>query len=129
MRVWSRRVNLAIVGATAGWLISSTWAGQMAAQAGPAASPARPQTSSTAQTSEQAFKNVQVLKGIPVDDFMGTMGIMSAPTGFDCSECHSGAGTDQVDWAVDTPRKRTARRMVEMTSALNPVRTSAADRW
>ena len=80
----------------------------------------RPQTASaTAQTSEQAFKNVQVLKGIPVDDFMGTMGIMSAATGFDCSECHTGAGTDQVDWAVDTPRKRTARKMVEMVAALN----------
>ena len=92
----------------------------MAAQAGTAASRARPQTASaTAQTSEQAFKNVQVLKGIPVDDFMGTMGIMSAATGFDCSECHTGAGTDQVDWAVDTPRKRTARKMVEMVAALN----------
>ena len=94
---------------------------------GPAASRTRPQTSSaTAQTSEQAFKNVQVLKGIPVDDFMGTMGIMSAATGFDCSECHTGAGTDQVDWAVDTPRKRTARKMVEMVAALN--RTSFGGR-
>ena len=30
------------------------------------------------QTSEQAFKNIQVLKGIPVDEFMGTMGLFSA---------------------------------------------------
>ena len=28
--------------------------------------------------SDQVFKNVRVLKGIPVDDFMGTMGIMCA---------------------------------------------------
>ena len=28
---------------------------------------------------EQVFKNVQVLRGIPVDDFLGTMGIMVAP--------------------------------------------------
>ena len=68
---------------------------------------------------EDVFKNVQVLKGIPVDDFMGTMGIMSAALGFCCSECHTGAGTDLVNWEIDTPRKRTARRMVEMVSAIN----------
>src|SRR5438046_8114547 len=71
------------------------------------------------QTSEQAFKNIRVLKGIPVDDFMGTMGIMSAALGFDCSECHSGAGTEKVDWAADTPRKLIARRMVLMMTAIN----------
>src|SRR3979411_1046925 len=75
---------------------------------------AAPQAASGAgqQMAEQAFKNIQVLKGIPVDDFMGTMGIMSAALGFDCSECHTGAGTDRVDWAADTQRKVIARRMV-----------------
>ncbi len=68
---------------------------------------------------EQVFKNVQVLKGIPVDDFMQTMGIMAAALQFDCSDCHEGAGTDRVNWAADTPRKRTARAMVLMVSNLN----------
>src|SRR5947199_6555278 len=68
---------------------------------------------------EQAFKNIQALKGISVDDFMGTMGIMSGSLGFDCSECHDSAGTDKVDWAADTPRKVTARRMVNMVTAIN----------
>jgi photosynthetic reaction center cytochrome c subunit len=68
---------------------------------------------------EQAFKNIQALKGIPVDDFMGTMGIMSGSLGFDCSECHDSAGTDKVNWAADTPRKVTARRMVNMVTAIN----------
>jgi len=45
--------------------------------AGVAAPQATPQK---AQMAEDVFKNIQVLKGIPVDDFMGTMGIMSAPT-------------------------------------------------
>ncbi len=45
--------------------------------------------------SDQVFKNVQVLKGIPVDDFLDTMGIMSAALGFDCVECHVNAGTDR----------------------------------
>jgi photosynthetic reaction center cytochrome c subunit len=71
------------------------------------------------QTSEQAFKNIRVLKGIPVDDFLGTMGIMSAALGLDCSECHTGAGTEKVDWAADTPRKVMARNMVLMMTAIN----------
>ncbi|HKD08261.1 MAG TPA: photosynthetic reaction center cytochrome c subunit family protein [Bryobacteraceae bacterium] len=69
--------------------------------------------------SEQVFKNIQVLKGIPVDDFMGTMGIMCAALGFDCSDCHAGAGTVKVDWAADTPKKIRARGMVSMMAAIN----------
>ena len=69
--------------------------------------------------SENVFKNVQALKGIPVDDFLETMGLMAAALQFDCSDCHVGAGTDKVDWAADTPRKRTARRMVNMVAAIN----------
>jgi photosynthetic reaction center cytochrome c subunit len=126
MTVWPRRVSVVFGGATFVWLTSVAWAGHLAAQAGAVPPQPAPPKSATAQTSEQAFKNIQVLKGIPVDDFMGTMGIMSAATGLDCSECHTGAGTDAVDWAADTPRKRTARRMVEMTSALN--RTSFSGR-
>jgi len=68
---------------------------------------------------DDVFKNVQALKGIAVDDFMLTMGIMSAAVGSDCVGCHPSAGTDHVDWALDTPRKRTARRMVQMVAALN----------
>src|SRR6266550_7759156 len=120
MRVWSSRVGIASAGAAVVCLIGFARAGEMAAQAGQVAPQTRPQASSaTALTSEQAFKNIQVLKGIPVDDFMGTMGIMSAATGFDCAECHKGAGTEKVDWAFDTPLKRTARRMVEMVATLN----------
>jgi hypothetical protein len=68
---------------------------------------------------EDVFKNVQALRGIGVDDFMQTMGIMSAALGSDCVGCHPSAGTDQVDWAFDTPRKRVARRMVDMVATIN----------
>ena len=79
------------------------------------------QTGGTAQPqmAENVFKNIQVLKGIPVDDFMDTMGIMSAALGFDCAECHMGAGTDTVKWEADTDKKRTARRMTLMVAAIN----------
>ena len=83
------------------------------APAGQAASTAAP------LVAEQAFKNIQALKGISAADFMGTMGIMTAALGFDCSECHVAAGTDKVDWAADTPRKIIARRMVNMVTAIN----------
>jgi len=69
--------------------------------------------------SEKAFKNVTALTGIPVDEFMDTMGLFSAALSFCCAECHTGAGTDTVKWELDTPRKRTARRMVEMMKAIN----------
>ena len=69
--------------------------------------------------SDQAFKNVQVLKGIPLDDFMGTMGVMSGSLSFDCSDCHQGAGTDTVNWALDTQRKVVARKMVTMVARIN----------
>ena len=80
----------------------------------------RPGRAATARVMvEDVFKNVQALKGIGVDDFMLTMGIMSAAVGSDCVGCHPSAGTTDVDWALDTPRKRTARRMVQMVQAIN----------
>jgi hypothetical protein len=71
------------------------------------------------QTADQVFKNVQALKGTTVDEFLGTMGIMCAALGFDCADCHVGAGTVKVDWAADTPRKVTARKMVRMVQTIN----------
>lgn len=38
---------------------------------------------------EDVFKNVQVLKGIPVTEFMGTMGFFSASLGYNCTNCHT----------------------------------------
>src|SRR3989449_871938 len=36
---------------------------------------------------EEVFKNVRVLRGIPVDEFMGTMGVFSAALGWSCEDC------------------------------------------
>src|SRR3954453_5501595 len=77
------------------------------------------QPATAKKTSDTVFKNIQVMKGVPVDDFMGTMGIMCAALGFDCSDCHEGAGTEKVDWAADTPKKIRARGMVRMMTAIN----------
>ena len=71
------------------------------------------------QLSESAFKNVTVLKGIPVDEFMGTMGLFAAALSFCCKDCHTGAGTSNPKWEDDPPRKVTARRMIQMVKNLN----------
>jgi hypothetical protein len=94
---------------------SSAIAVLRAAQAAPAAQAQAGQP----QLAENAFKNIQALRGLSVDDFMLTMGIMTSALGFDCSDCHPQAGTDKVDWAADTPRKVTARRMVRMVQTIN----------
>ncbi len=69
---------------------------------------------------EDVFKNVQVLKGIPVSEFMATMGFFSASLGLNCVYCH--VPESLQDWkkfADDVPRKRVARTMIEMVNAIN----------
>jgi photosynthetic reaction center cytochrome c subunit len=69
---------------------------------------------------EEAFKNVQVLKGIPADEFMSTMGIFSAALGMSCEDCHASNDSKWENYALDTsPRKTMARRMVGMMAAIN----------
>jgi photosynthetic reaction center cytochrome c subunit len=87
--------------------------------AGIALTARRAESQQKAPTSDQVFKNIQVLKGTTMDDFLGTMGVMSAALGFDCSECHANAGTDKVDWAADTRNKVIARKMVTMMQTIN----------
>src|SRR5712691_4028533 len=69
---------------------------------------------------EEVFKNVQLLRGIPVKEFMGTMGFFAASTGMNCTECHGDeSGTDWAKYAVDTDRKVITRRMITMVGTLN----------
>src|SRR5215471_9903501 len=76
---------------------------------------------------EEVFKNVQVLKGMPVDQFMGTMGFFSASLGMNCTDCHvDESGGNWAKYADDNDRKRTSRRMIQMVTAIN--RTSFGGR-
>src|SRR5258708_1197997 len=72
------------------------------------------------QMAEDVFKNIQVLKGISVDEFMATMGFFSASLGLNCTDCHiSESSGDWARYADDTALKRMARRMVLMVNTLN----------
>jgi len=68
---------------------------------------------------EDVFKNVQLLKGIPVKEFMNTMGFFSAATNLNCIDCHSPQSEGLEAYAIDTPMKQTARKMIMMVDALN----------
>jgi len=73
-----------------------------------------------APLAEEVFKNVRVLRGIPADEFMGTMGVFSAALGWSCEDCHKGSDAKWENYALDTsPRKATARRMVTMMASIN----------
>ena len=69
---------------------------------------------------EEVFKNVQILKGIPVKEFMETMGFFAAATGMNCTQCHvEEAGGNWAKYADDNALKQTTRRMITMMNAIN----------
>jgi hypothetical protein len=68
---------------------------------------------------EDVFRNVQVLRGIPVNEFMGTMGIFSAALGMSCEDCHRSGDSSWENYAAESPRKQMARSMVVMMRAIN----------
>ena len=72
------------------------------------------------QMSEEAFKDVRVLKGIPVDEFMDTMGMFSAALGYCCTDCHVKEAVGNVAaFAIATPKINQARGMITMMNTLN----------
>ena len=69
---------------------------------------------------EQVFKNVQLLKGISVKEFMETMGFFAAATNKTCTTCHGDASAGSWErYADDPPQKQTARKMMIMVDSLN----------
>lgn len=109
MRLGSRRV---FRGATGTAVVCLMGVALAAGQAAPEQKPVM---------AEEVFKSVQVLKGIPVSQFMETMGFFSASLSLNCTSCHGDdSGGDWESYADDRPaRKQIARRMVLMVNALN----------
>jgi photosynthetic reaction center cytochrome c subunit len=101
----SRRTGLVFAVAAACFLAAVSTQGQA-----PAARP---------PLAEEVFKNVQVLRGIPVNEFMGTMGIFSAALGMSCEDCHRSGDSSWENYATESPRKQMARAMVTMMAAIN----------
>lgn len=104
----SKKTWLALVGALTVYLAV------VALASGQAPAPPRP------PMAEEVFKNIQVLKGIPADEFLGTMGFFSAALGLNCTDCHVGeSGGSWEKYADDNALKQMTRRMVLMVDSLN----------
>jgi hypothetical protein len=84
-----------------------------------AAQPRGPAQAVTVQKASEKFKNIQVLKDLPVDQFYPTMHFMADSLGVECVDCHVGV-PGQVDGEKDDKQmKRTARKMLAMTMEIN----------
>jgi len=64
---------------------------------------------------EEAYKNIQVLKGVPADQVIPAMQFISASLGVDCEDCHVERAFDKDD----KKPKQTARKMIQMMLAIN----------
>ena len=75
---------------------------------------ARPLTGTgVPRTAEQAYKNIQVLKGIPADQLIPAMQFITASLGVQCDFCH----VENAFEKDDKEHKQTARKMMRMMSA------------
>ncbi len=70
--------------------------------------------------SEDAFKDVQVLRGIPAGEFIETMGFFAVSLTANCTTCHGDASAGSWEhYADNTQLKSAARRMVVMMNSIN----------
>ena len=67
------------------------------------------------KTTDQAFKNIQILKAIPAEQLIPTMQFITASLGVECEYCHVEGAFDKDD----KKPKQTARRMMEMMFAID----------
>ena len=81
------------------------------------------------QMAEDVLMDIQVLRGIPLDEFMDTMSMFTSALGYDCSDCHGpGIGAGFPAFAEPTPQIQTARRMIVMMNAINESYFGGAER-
>src|ERR1700756_2021763 len=67
------------------------------------------------QTTEQVYKNIQVLKGVSADQLIPTMQFVNASLGVQCDFCH----LENAFEKDDKETKQTARKMMRMVFAIN----------
>jgi len=67
------------------------------------------------KTAEQAFKNIQILKGVPADQVIPAMQFIANSLGVRCEYCHVEHAFDKDDKLP----KKTARKMMTMMFAIN----------
>jgi photosynthetic reaction center cytochrome c subunit len=78
-------------------------------------SPAQAASDSAPKTTDQVFKNIQVLKAIPSDQLIPAMQFITSSLGVECDFCHVQNAYDKDE----KKPKQTARKMMEMMFAIN----------
>jgi hypothetical protein len=77
-------------------------------------------TSGKPLMAEQDHSDIRVLRGIPEDEFMDTMGFFAASLSMNCTDCHVDASlTHWADFATPTTKMIMARKMVTMVREIN----------
>jgi hypothetical protein len=92
-----------------GWAAAALVVTGVSAQSGPA------KPGSTGKMTDDTFKNIQVLKGVPADQLIPAMQFITASLGVQCDFCHV-PGAFEKD---DRKPKQKARKMMQMMFAIN----------
>ncbi len=118
MTFGSRRLFLS---ATAVACVCLAGVAMAAGQAGQAGQAAQAQNAQQAPPmTEDVFKSVTILKGIPVDTFFEVMGMFASSMGNDCTFCHvKEAYFDRAKFAEPTAKIIRARGMIAMMNTIN----------
>lgn len=115
VKLGSKLIIVAARTMAASLLCVGLMAGQAQSQQGSQAALAQ-----TPLLAEQTFKNVQLLRGISVKEFMEAMGFFAASTNMNCTDCHGeDSSGDWMKYADDLPMKQKARMMMVMMNTIN----------
>lgn len=79
------------------------------------ASPQLMKPESEPKTTDQAYKNIQVLKDLPADQLIPAMQFVASSLGVECEFCHVESAFDKDE----KKPKQTARKMMRMMFAIN----------
>jgi photosynthetic reaction center cytochrome c subunit len=102
------------------WIMTTAVAGLIAATSGRASAQQAAATPQAPLVTENLFRNIQVLKGIPVDTFFDVMGMFASSMGEDCTFCHVKEAVFKHEaFGEETPRIRRARQMIAMMNGIN----------
>lgn len=94
--------QLALAAASAAFLAAAVAAAQQPAPAVPP--PAAPKSE---------YKNLKILPaGIPRENLIGVMKMMSTALGVECTFCHVGTSKETMDFASDAKREKNVTRMM-----------------
>lgn len=102
-----KKLRFAIFATAAATIILSIAGSRLRAQSG--------ETTPKPKTTQEAFKNIQVLKDLPPGQLIPAMQFITSSLGVECDFCHVRGAFDKDD----KPTKKTARKMMQMMIILN----------